>query len=372
MDQTLEKIATPTQAVTPSQVIELSNFVGTPYINVMTGDNGIYAKIKINIKTLIKVARAPEIIKIFSAKYGFEADRIYDYFKNGESDVFDILVKLSGGSYSSMSLWDAIFNVIINSTLKQKDQSKLVAGILADLILLATKVYTFVGLDSANGFYHVGYTPNIDTIGKTYSEPNSSSGITAANDYFLMIELKDIPIKEMTAFYSSITDILVSSKASFSPGNEDLIVDFMGSYSGKLIRSLVNEADKSAMFVVLFQIVFLASYINQAELIYKDGDLVSGNVTYFASKGLISSDMIPGIKHLSEQITGYLRDCHQETVLNLESAIGAASSQDIIGDTLMYLSAPIKTATNKNLQAYIMTLLETIIANEVAITGYIK
>lgn len=364
------------QVETATQSIYLPYHVGTPFISVMADDDGIYAKVKINANAQVTVLHTDTIIETFNTKLSYDSTKIYGYFNDGQSDVEGILSQIQGLEKTPDELSEAIYNAIDPSTLKEADNRGFVTVLLNDLVLFACYSYVEVDLGDNNTYYNVDYIPYSEKntkTGRTYSWPNNREIMDPSDDYFLS-ELNDLQQSDMNDFYTGVANFLVSSNTS-NLSQPTLSTDFFAVYTAELIRYVMVSYEKDPWAIDLAQVVMLASYVNVSGMVYYDGKFEEGNITYYGNKGSIGNER-DDFTQLSQYITGYLKANDSSLVSDIENLIGVSNSEDIIRDTLTFLSQPMENPLSSDDQSELITkmtdLTNTLAVNSSAITTYIQ
>ena len=317
-------LAIPTQE---NYLVDLRKSEGSSFVEVMMNpDQGIYSKIIALSKENVCINDAKKVLNIIKQSAPSDAEHAFSFFKNGETDAIAVAQAIENKKMTPDQLRTSVFNYITPDHINNPQSAHLAGVILGDLLILGSGISNAVLLNEKNYFYNVVYTPPIVQSGRTYAKPDNREVLDPSDPYFLR-ELKNFPVDNLNSMYQATLNVMLNCDTS---GIEDrynpLITDFISIYTAELIRGVMVNFKTAPWAEDLAQVVFLASYVNNSKMLFKNGQFIEGTVDNFyavGKKGSGIGEARHDFRQLSRYLTSYMQKNHRKLTDQLTTMMDA-------------------------------------------------
>ena len=340
-------LAIPTQN---KYLVDLRKSEGSSFVEVMMNpDQGIYSKIIALSKEQVCINDAKNVLSIIKQRAPSDAEHAFSFFKNGETDAMIVAQSIENKKMTPDQLRTSVFKYISPDHINNPQSAHLAGVILGDLLILGSGISNAVLLDEKNYFYNVVYTPPIVQSGRTYAKPNNREVLDPSDPHFLN-ELKNMPTDNLTNMYQATLKVILNCDTS---GVEDsynpLITDFISIYTAELIRGVMVNFKTDPWAEDIAQVLFLASYVNNSKMLFKNGQFIEGTVDNFyavGKKGSGIGDTRHDFHQLSQYLTSYMQKNHRkltDQLTNMMDATGLSSNGyqlDLIRKGTQFITKP--------------------------------
>jgi hypothetical protein len=335
-----------------TRTIDLSHFVGKPYLVTILDPNGIYAATQKDDITPVVIAKPTTITAAVATFDPSLAANLYGEFLGGESDFTAIIGHIQGKSLSPRQIRSTLLPFITH--LKSPARANLALDRSYEAALLASSSGVLVQIDANNAFYNVAYQSPIVQSGRSYGVAPGRKLLDQSDRAYLReldAYLKTAKSTDAVKLDSIILELLAKSTSSglaaLPNSGQVAATDFLTIYTAELIRhNMVNlDMSKDPWEVDLGEVTLLANYCAPAGMVMVNGKLISGSTSVYGTSAI--GEHRKDFTALARQIEAFERSTHPNLISAVEKltpipdqATANSVSGDVFRRLLVYVNLP--------------------------------